>query len=55
MAEMTTLVAAIYRKYRTKVKAGTEDTTPGITSRFEVFYDESKKHMKVCELLKESG
>ncbi|KAF8858714.1 putative benzoate 4-monooxygenase cytochrome P450 [Acephala macrosclerotiorum] len=49
MAEMTTLTAAIYREYRTKVKAGTEDITPGITSRFEVFYDESKPHMREHE------
>lgn len=45
---MTTLTAAIYRTYRTKVKEGTEDTSPGITSRFEVFYDETMPHMKVC-------
>ncbi|KAE8446479.1 hypothetical protein EG329_011942 [Mollisiaceae sp. DMI_Dod_QoI] len=49
MAEMTTLTAAIYRIYRTKVKAGTEDTSPGITSRFEVFYDETKPRMKEHE------
>ena len=47
MAEMTTLTAAIYRVYRTKVREGTEDISPGITSRFEVFYDESKPRMKV--------
>jgi hypothetical protein len=50
MAEMTTLTAAVYRKYGTKVKAGTEDISPGITSRFEVFYDETKSHVKVCGL-----
>ena len=47
MAEMTTLTAAIYRKYSTRVKKGTEDTSPGITSRFEVFYDETLPKMKV--------
>jgi len=47
MAEMTTLTAAIYRTYRTTVKAGTEHTSPGITSRFEVFCDETKPFMKV--------
>lgn len=52
MAEMTTLTAAIYRKYNTKVKAGTENTSPGITSRFEVFHDESKPYVKVCHLRK---
>jgi hypothetical protein len=47
MAEMTTLTAAIYRMYRTRVKFGTEDTSPGITSRFEVFYDETMPRMRV--------
>jgi hypothetical protein len=47
MAEMTTLTAAIYRLYQTRVPAGTENTSPGITSRYEVFYDESMPHMKV--------
>jgi hypothetical protein len=47
MVEMTTLTAAIYRKYRTKVRKGTEDVSPGITSRFEVFYDETKERMTV--------
>lgn len=51
MAEMTTLTAAIYRKYRTTVKEGMEITSPGITSRFEVFYDETKPVMKVCQNL----
>ncbi|KAF2428615.1 putative P450 monooxygenase [Tothia fuscella] len=41
MAEMTTLVAAIYRKYSTTVKAGYEDSAPGVTSRFEVFHDDT--------------
>ncbi|KAG4444014.1 hypothetical protein IFR05_000474 [Cadophora sp. M221] len=49
MAEMTTLTAAIYRTYRTTVKAGTENTSPGITSRFEVFCDETKPLMKEHE------
>ncbi|KAE9365660.1 putative benzoate 4-monooxygenase cytochrome P450 [Stipitochalara longipes BDJ] len=49
MAEMTTLTAAIYRKYSTKVKKGTEDISPGITSRFEIFYDETKPIMKEHE------
>ncbi|KAH8648326.1 putative benzoate 4-monooxygenase cytochrome P450 [Tricladium varicosporioides] len=49
MAEMTTLTAAIYKSYRTKVREGTEDTSPGITSRFEIFHDESKPLMKEHE------
>lgn len=47
MAEMTTLVAAIYRKYRTRLTKGMGNVSPGITSRFEVFYDETKARMKV--------
>jgi hypothetical protein len=41
MAEMTTLVAAIYRKYSTTLKAGFEEAAPGATSRFEVFSDDT--------------
>jgi hypothetical protein len=51
MAEMTTLTAAIYKAYRTRVRAGTENTSPGITSRFELFYDELMPHMKVWKAL----
>jgi hypothetical protein len=47
MVEMTTLVAAVYRNYRTRVRKGMEDMSPGITSRFEVFYDETKSRVKV--------
>lgn len=47
MAEMTTLTAAVYRKFLTRVKPGTENVSPGITSRFEVFYDENMSEMKV--------
>ena len=38
-AEMLTLLAALYRKYTTSAKH--PDTSPGITSRFEVFGDET--------------
>jgi hypothetical protein len=55
---MTTLVAAVYRKYRTRVRKGTEDMSPGITSRFEIFHDETKARIKVSftpdELLRTS-
>jgi hypothetical protein len=47
MVEMTTLVAAVYRKYQTRVRNGMVDWSPGITSRFEVFHDEVKTNMKV--------
>jgi hypothetical protein len=41
MAEMTTLLAAIYRKYTTSGYEKQQGVSPGITSRFEVFYDET--------------
>jgi hypothetical protein len=47
MAEMTTLTAAIYRKYRTSLASGFEHATPGITARFEMFYDERFPVIKV--------
>ncbi|KAI8712640.1 hypothetical protein NCS52_01362600 [Fusarium sp. LHS14.1] len=40
MAEMTTLIATLYREYQTSIAPGFENTTPGITARVEVFYDE---------------
>ncbi|OAA52939.1 hypothetical protein ISF_09217 [Cordyceps fumosorosea ARSEF 2679] len=46
MAEITTLVAAIYRGYTTAVEPRSEQLGPVITSRFELFYDEGKQHMK---------
>lgn len=48
LAEMT-LVPAIYRKYSTKVKPGFENVSPGITSRFEVFGDDTLPKMEVSE------
>jgi hypothetical protein len=47
MAEMTTLVAAVYRKYSTSVKSGHEDIAPGVTSRFEVFHDDTFDRVSV--------
>jgi hypothetical protein len=47
MAEMTTLVAALYRKYTTKVKKDFDVISPGITSRYEIFYDESCSGVRV--------
>ncbi|KAK4503417.1 hypothetical protein PRZ48_004332 [Zasmidium cellare] len=40
MAEMT-LVPAIYRKYKTSIALESRGVPPGITSRFEVFADET--------------
>ena len=48
MAEMTTLVAAIYRKYKTTTKGDFDVISPGITGRYEVFYDETCRGMRVC-------
>ncbi|ETN38986.1 uncharacterized protein HMPREF1541_07028 [Cyphellophora europaea CBS 101466] len=49
-AEMLTLTAAVYRKYRTRSRR--PDTSPGITSRFEVFADEVVPKMEEhhCEI-----
>lgn len=47
MAEMTTLMAAIYRTYSTTIKPGYEGVSPGVTSRFEVFFDENFTQIKV--------
>lgn len=47
MAEMTGLVAAIYRKYETSIALGFEDKSPAITSRFELFYDETVEQIEV--------
>lgn len=42
-AEMTTLAAAIYKRHQTSARHA--DTSPGITSRFEVFFDENMPKM----------
>lgn len=47
MAEMTTLLAAIYRTYTTSVYDRQKGISPGITSRFEVFYDETLPKFEV--------
>lgn len=47
MAEMTTLVATIYRKYHTSIGAGFENTTPAITARVEIFHEERFRAVKV--------
>lgn len=44
-AEMITLVAAMYTRYKTSVREGEEDVSPGVTSRFEVIRDETKEKM----------
>jgi hypothetical protein len=47
MAEMA-LVPSIYRKYSTNMTPGLQCIAPGITSRFEVFTDETFAEMKAC-------
>jgi hypothetical protein len=54
MAEMTTLLAALYRKYTTEPRDGFDIVSPGITSRFEVFFDESCSGVRVCNSIPES-
>lgn len=49
MAEMTTLLAALYREYTTSGQERQKGASPGITSRFEVFYDETFDKVDVCE------
>lgn len=50
MAEMTTLVAAIYRKYNTTPIGDFGTVSPGITGRYEVFYDDSCSRMRVSSV-----
>ncbi|KAL3473170.1 cytochrome P450 [Aspergillus californicus] len=40
MAEMTTLLASVYRVYTTDIMSGFEGVSPGVTARYEVFSDE---------------
>ncbi|EMD96314.1 hypothetical protein COCC4DRAFT_77748 [Bipolaris maydis ATCC 48331] len=49
MAEMTTLVTAVYRKYTTTTVGDFDKVSPGITSRYEVFYDEGCSGVKEHE------
>ncbi|KAH8659948.1 cytochrome P450 [Xylariales sp. PMI_506] len=49
MAEMTTLLSAIYRKYTTELQDRQVKVSPGITSRFEVFGDETSERIEEHE------
>lgn len=49
MAKMTTLVAAVYRQYSTTIAPGFEDASPAVTSRFELFIDETQPRIAVSE------
>jgi hypothetical protein len=55
MAEMTTLTATIYRKYQTVIAPGFEGATPGITARFELFYDPRFPKVMVRMLVSAAG
>jgi hypothetical protein len=50
MAEMTALVAAVYREYNTTIAPGFDDKSPAITSRFELFYDETVPQIAVSSV-----
>lgn len=50
MAEMTALVVAVYRDYSTSIAQGFEDKSPAITSRFELFYDETVSEIAVSPM-----
>lgn len=50
MAEMTTLVATVFRHYQTSIAPGFEDISPGITARVETFYDDRFSHVQVSLL-----
>jgi cytochrome P450 len=45
MSEMNMLVAAIYGRFSSSVRKGEESVSPGVTSRFEVFWDETAEQM----------
>ena len=47
MAEMTTLLAAVYRDYTTSLQERQKGVSPGITSRYEVFYDATFEKVEV--------
>lgn len=47
MAEMSTLLATLYRRYTTDPRGDFDAVSPGITSRFEVFFDERCSGMRV--------
>jgi hypothetical protein len=47
MAEMTALVTAVYREYSTSIAPGFGNKSPAITSRFELFYDETVPEIAV--------
>ncbi|KAK5113234.1 hypothetical protein LTR62_003570 [Meristemomyces frigidus] len=49
MAEMTSLVTAVYNKYSTAIATGFEGKAPAITSRVELFYDERAAQFEVIE------
>lgn len=47
MAEMTTLLTTLYMNYTTTEQERQKGASPGITSRFEVFYDDKFDRVSV--------
>lgn len=50
MAEMKCLVSSLYRGYTTALCPEMDGYAPGVTTGFEVFYDETVSNVKVRTL-----
>ncbi|OJI95887.1 hypothetical protein ASPVEDRAFT_156755 [Aspergillus versicolor CBS 583.65] len=46
MAEMTTLLASVYRIYKTEIAPEFKGVSPGVTARYEIFYDDQFPRME---------
>lgn len=46
MAEMTTLLASVYRMYKTEIAPEFKGVSPGVTARYEIFYDDQFPRME---------
>jgi len=55
MAEMTTLLTTLYMNYTTTEQERQKGASPGITSRFEVFYDEKFDRISVSLTIFKTG
>ena len=51
MAEMTTLLAAVYKNYSTCIQERQKGISPGIISRFELLYDEAYENVQVSDIV----
>jgi hypothetical protein len=52
MAEMTVLVATVYRNFKTSLAPEMKNASPGVTSRFEVFHDVTLEEVKVSFIVR---